>query len=108
MNMKKRLRKKLRKREFQELGFDVRFILDPKLSEQEIDSAIDSFLDEAIKSQGLGFGGGGHYDWDGFVCFMGRGSTTEANRAHIKRWLSARHEVTSYEVGPLIDAWYGA
>lgn len=105
--MKKRLRKKVRKGEFQELGFEVRFILDPNLSEQEIDSVIDSFLDEAIESQGLGFGGGGHYDWDGFVCFMGRGSATEANRAHIERWLSAHREVTSYEVGPLIDAWYG-
>lgn len=106
--MKKRLRKKLRKGEFQELGCAVQFTLDPGLTGQHLEAFIDSFLDEAIEAQGLGFGGGGQYDWSGFVAVLGRrGSVTEANRTEIGRWLEARSEVTSHTVGPLTDAWHG-
>ncbi|MBA3313531.1 MAG: YggL family protein [Planctomycetota bacterium] len=104
--MKKRLRKKLRRAEFQELGCEVQFRLDPVLGDTQINAFVDVFLQEAIEAQRLGLGGGGRHEWEGFVAVSGRGSVTEANRAAIEQWLGGRSEVLSHEVGPLRDAWY--
>ena len=105
--MKKRLRKKLRKGEFQEFGFEVRFRFRAGLSEQEQDAFIDEFLEEAVEAQSLGFGGGGREEWSGYVAKMGRGTATEENRVEMKRWLSGRSEIVEHGVGELTDAWYG-
>ena len=79
----------------------------PGLSEQETDTFIDAFLEEAVEAQNLGFGGGGQEGWNGYVAKMGRGTATEQNRAEIERWLSGRSEIAEHNVGALTDAWYG-
>lgn len=98
----RRLRKKLRVGEFQELGFEVSFQLRPGLSEEERDKFWESFILDGIERNELIFGGG----TDGFVALPHRGSATDAHRDIIRSWLSARPEVASVVIGPLVDAWH--
>jgi uncharacterized protein YggL (DUF469 family) len=44
--------------------------------------------------------------WTVFVTREGRGSVTEEHRQAIERWLAARPEVKTVQIGPLVDAWY--
>ena len=107
--MKKRLRKKLHRGEFQELGFDVRFQVTDDISEEAFDSAVDAFISQAIEANGLLCGGGGKKpEWDVFVTLGRRGSVTEEHRQAVQQWLAARPEVKETQVGPLVDAWYPA
>ncbi len=103
--MRKRLRKKLHKGEFRELGFDLRFRLSPGLSEESFEAFLDTFLAEAIEAHGLSFGGGGKEEIEGFVTLSARGSATEEHRRILMRWLESRPEVVEYSVGSLVDAW---
>ncbi len=107
--MKKRLRKKLYKGEFQELGFSLRLRIRPGLDETAQERIFDAFLLEAVEARRLAFGGGGQEGaWDGFVTRTGRGSASEEDRAALTHWLDDRPEVEDYAIGPLIDAWYAA
>lgn len=98
----RRLRKKLRVGEFRELGFNVSFQHRAGLAEAEMDRFWDAFLLEAIESQGLEFGGG----TEGFITVWGRGSATDIHRERVRAWLTARSEIESVSVGPLVDAWH--
>lgn len=98
----RRLRKKLRIGEFQELGFEVSFALRPDLSEADSIRFWDGFIAEAIEAHGLAFGGG----TEGFITAWGRGSATDIHRELVRAWLTSRSEVSSVRVGPLIDAWH--
>lgn len=101
----RRLRKKLRIGEFQELGFSLTFALDESVPDSSREAFWDQFLSEAIEGQGLQIGG----HWRrAFVCVDGQGSATEADRQRLRAWLSQRAEVLpgSVEVGSLVDAWY--
>ena len=98
----RRLRKRLRVGEFQQLGFDVSFELRGGLEEDQLTRFWDAFILEAIERNGLAFGGG----TNGFVCAWGRGSATESHREVVRSWLSSRPEVESAQAGPLIDAWH--
>ena len=105
--MKKRLRKKLRKGEFKEIGCEVRIKLAEGLSDEQAEAFVDAFLAEAIEAHGLQFGGGAfRAECDGYIGKY-RGSVTEAHRATVGRWLTNRADVVAYEFGPLKDAWYG-
>jgi hypothetical protein len=105
--MKKRLRKKLHKGEFQELGFEVRFRTTDSISDNDFDSLVDAFIDQAIEGNGLMCGGGGKKpEWSVFVTLDRRGSAMEGHRQAVQKWLTARSEVKEVEVGPLVDAWY--
>ncbi len=106
--MRKRLRKKLRRGEFQELGFEVRFRMSSDLREAAFDALIDAFLEQAIEAHGLMFGGGGKSEWEGFVTLERRGSATEEHRQLVQRWFESQPHILEYQVGPLIDAWYPA
>lgn len=102
--MKKRLRKKLRLREFQEMGFPVKVDLDMP----DTDEAYDAFwhrLVGMIEANRLLMGGG---LIDFFVCTDSRRTATEADRAVVETWLRQQPEATAINVGPLTDAWYGA
>ena len=99
----RRLRKKLRLGEFQELGFDVSFALGDGLSEAGIERFWDAFILEAIETNNLAFGGGGN---DGFITAWGRGSATDAHRQVVLKWLTSRPEVSSAQAGQLVDAWH--
>jgi len=106
--MKKRLRKKKYRGEFQVLGFRVQFRFPAHLSNLERDHLLwDGWIIAAIEGNGLTFGGGGMDVWDGFVSVSGRGSATEAHRQILARWLEANPLVLEYTVFPLVDAWYG-
>lgn len=63
----RRLRKKLRVDEFQELGFDVSWRFADSVSEEQIDPLVDRFIDEVIEPRGLGFHGGGHREWEALL-----------------------------------------
>jgi uncharacterized protein YggL (DUF469 family) len=105
--VRKRLRKKLHVREFQELGFEVRFRLTDHLSQDAFDAVVDAFISQAIEAHGLVCGGGGkNLEWTVFVTREGRGSATEAHRQAIETWLAASPEVNAVQIGPLVDAWY--
>ncbi|MEX2141578.1 MAG: 50S ribosome-binding protein YggL [Pirellulales bacterium] len=105
--MKKRLRKKLRKGEFKEVGCEVRIKLAEGLSDEQAEAFVDAFLAEVIEAQGLQFGGGAFRgECDGYIGKY-RGSVTVAHQGEVGRWLAGRAEVVSHEFGPLKDAWYG-
>lgn len=97
----RRLRKKLRVGEFQQFGFEVSFRLREVRDDQLVDFW-DAFILDAIERNGLAFGGG----TNGFVHPWGRGSANESHRELVRTWLTARPEVVSAQVGPLIDAWH--
>ncbi len=104
--MKRRLRKKRRLGEFAELGFNLRFVVSRRLDLSDRDALLDEFIDE-IERLGLQFGGGGIYDWEGFVELCGRGSASEQHRAAILSWLKAHPNIEQPEAGSLVDAWHG-
>lgn len=101
--MKKRLRKKLRLREFQEMGFRVKF----NLNLPDTDEAPVAFWRElvvAIEANNLLMGGGIN---EFFVCTNSRRSATDADREAIETWLHQQPEVSAINVSPLVDAWHG-
>jgi uncharacterized protein YggL (DUF469 family) len=107
--VRKRLRKKLHVGEFQELGFEVYFRVADNLSYDAFDAVVDTFISQAIEAHGLLCGGGGtNPEWSVFVTPQGRGSATEEHRQAIAAWLAARPEVSTVQIGPLVDAWYPA
>ena len=106
--MNPRLRKKKRVGEFQELGFEVMYRLPDGWSSEQSEKFLWEFLEEAVEPNDLAAGGGGGNPWNFFVvCSKDRSSATDEQREAVERWLSAKPEVTAFEVEPLRDAWYG-
>jgi uncharacterized protein YggL (DUF469 family) len=101
--MKKRLRKKLRLREFQQMGFHTDFNLAISLSPQEM-NAFWYKLIAFVEGQGLEIGGG---LTSFYVVRPGRGTTTEADRESLMVWLHQQLEISNVKVWPLDDAWHG-
>jgi uncharacterized protein len=104
--MKRRLRKKLRLKEFQELGFHLSYRFAHGTTAEARDRHLAEFID-FIEGQQLTCGGGGDEAVSYFVAHVPRGSVSEAQQTAVKAWLVAREEVTAVQVGPLIDAWHG-
>lgn len=106
--MNKRLRKKKRVGEFQELGFELRGDLRPGISDGDIEAFVDRLI-AVVEPRRLAFGGGGGRDgkFEGFVTRLGRGSATEEDRAALAVFLEGDAAVARHEVGTLRDAWYG-
>ena len=104
--MNKRLRKKLRRGEFQEFGFQVCFELVPEISAADRDRVWNRFLGEAIEANGLQLGGGGDLALEGFVtCVPGRGSVRDGHRVAVREWLAGHPLVCRVDVGEYADAW---
>ena len=98
----RRIRKKLRTDEFQELGFNIEMTLGDHLDAEQTEAFIDRFLAELIEPNGLAYGG-----WtDGYVAFNGRGSLSEPHRILVGEWLSAAPEIGRYTVHALTDCWH--
>lgn len=99
----RRLRKKLRVGEFQELGFETQVKLTGSYTPEEQESLVEALLLGVIEPRSLSFTG-----WlkGGFVAHRGRVSATEDDRESVRQWLLSRPEVESVVIGPLIDAWY--
>ena len=105
--MKKRLRKKLHLAEFKELGFNLNIKFTEDNTNDALDAFVEAFLDDVIDPCDLDFGGGGdRFDFAGFIVLAARGCATEEHRAATIAWLEKRDDVTSFEVGDLVDAWY--
>jgi hypothetical protein len=105
--VKKRLRKKLRLGEFQELGFEVFFRVANNTPDDTFDRVIDAFITHAIEENGLMCGGGGkNPEWNVFVTLDRRGSAIDEHRQAVRKWLETCPEVKEIRLGPLVDAWY--
>lgn len=105
--MRRRIRKKKRVGEFQELGFEVTAELRDGLSEADFGAFLDRWI-SAIEARRLTFGGGGGEGrFGGFVVRAGRGSATDDDRASLSALLQSDAVVVGHEVGELRDAWYG-
>ncbi len=103
--MKKRLRKKLHRGEFQEFGFPVAWQFSPALDSEGCELFFDALIGK-VEAAGLSFGGGGGPEGgSGFLCLAKRGSASEKDRVQLAEWFRKLEiEVT---VGPLEDAWHG-
>jgi uncharacterized protein len=98
--VRKRLRKKLRKGEFREFGFEIAFRV-----KKRRDELLDRFILEAIESNGLLFGGS---EMGGFATSAAdRASATDDQREKVRAWLEAQPEITDISIGELRDAWHG-
>lgn len=104
-NRNRRLRKKLRVDEYQELGFDIGFQLDENSSDEQVDVFMNQFFAEAIEPQGLGFGGEGDTLWHGLVCTQKLGKCTEEHRNNVEQWLTTNGAKT-VSVSTLYDVWW--
>lgn len=99
----RRLRKKLRLAEFQQLGFEYSVIWHklPDATSQE--TFIDQFLESVIERRGLLLGGG---CTDGAIVGRGQQNPTELDQAAVRAWMSAWPGVAKVHIGPLVDEWY--
>lgn len=104
-NRTRRLRKKLRVDEFQELGFDVAWQLSTDSTNEQVDSFLDKFFAEAIEPNGLGFGGEGDTLWHGLICTQKLGKCTDEHRNQVEAWLKD-NGATAVSVSALYDVWW--
>lgn len=104
-NRSRRLRKKLRVDEFQELGFDVSWTFNDSVSESDIDAVVDQFIDQVIEPRNLGFHGGGHKEWEGIIATQTIGKCTEEDRTAVTDFWS-KQDVINVEVTDLYDIWW--
>lgn len=108
--MRRRLRKKRRVGEFQEIGFNVTYTPRTGLNNSDGDKLLDAFIEHAIEANNLAAGGGGFptMPMTFFVTSANRrGSATEADQKAVATWLESCTDIASFEVGALRDAWYG-
>lgn len=103
----RRLRKKLRLGEFQELGFSLSFRYDH--AQIDLDTLLDRLID-FVEAHGWEFGGGGSVDGDecaGYLSHHG-GTLSDDDRAETRAWLESQPWCREVVVEPLSDAWHQA
>lgn len=103
----RRLRKKLRVGEFQELGFSISFRFDSQ--RHTLDQAIEHWI-EFVESQGWSFGGGGGEGVDilsGYLASFKRGCLGEDDRELARQWLDSQPGFTCIQCSNLSDSWHG-
>lgn len=103
INRTRRLRKKLKIAEFQELGFEYKAELAKAMDDEAQSKMIEDLVIGVIEPRGLALGGWVH---SGFVSKNGLGSVTEEDKAAVNQWLLSRAELKNIEVSALMDAWY--
>lgn len=104
-NRNRRLRKKLRVDEFQELGFDVAWRLADDTTDEQVDDFLSRFFSEVIEPNGLGYGGEGDTLWHGLICTQKLGKCTDEHRAAVEKWLKD-NGVVAVSVSELYDVWW--
>lgn len=101
----RRLRKKMRLDEFQEIGFMVSWEFPEGTEVEKVDATIDSLINEVFEAQDLSFEGGGYLQWDGLVCLQKIGKCTEEHRAIVTKWLESKG-MTNVKTSELMDINY--
>lgn len=108
--MKKRLRKKLHLREFAVHGVSLKVSFVSNLTEDAFGVFVDQFIEEAIESNGLLFGGGGSCaaGWNGGID-PGSGERTISLPLldAVREWLAARADVLDFQISEPWDIWHG-
>ena len=104
-NRSRRLRKKLRVDEFQELGFDIAWKFKEDITNDEVEAFINLFFAEVIEPNGLGFGGDGDSLWHGIICTQEIGKCTDEQRALVEKWFKD-NGVSTVSVSELYDVWW--
>ncbi|MBH8569925.1 DUF469 family protein [Microvirga sp. STS02] len=94
--MKKRLRKKLRLREFQEMGFTIDFDTDDEASYRILDDDLSKLLAKLNLKIVFGYG-------TLFIRASSYKSVTKSNRKTITEWIQQRSEAINLRFGPLAD-----
>jgi uncharacterized protein YggL (DUF469 family) len=104
--MKKRLRKKYRIGEFQELCFEISCEFNAPCDSAEYVHFCDHFIQEAIEANGLVCSGLLAPSVNLSAYINGRGKTTEAQREAVLAWLEKTEGAANIKVSELHDAWY--
>lgn len=102
-NRSRRLRKKLRIGEFQELGFTWEASFKLPLSPDQAEGLVDALIVEAIEPGDLAFGGWAN---GGVVTPIRRRSVSESQRLAVLSWLRARKEIADVRASALFDVWH--
>lgn len=101
--MRKRIRKKLKLKEFTELGFRVLLKFDNTRPTSK--SLIADFLTFTIDKQHLSCGGcTDDNQLEMFITTVSGASANEKHRQLIEKWVKKRSEITSVSIGPLEKA----
>ncbi len=101
----RRLRKKMRIDEFQELGFSVKWTFPENTPIEEVDSFVDDFILNVIEPNGLAFDASGYLSWEGLICLQKIGKCTEEDQAAVRKWLEAR-KLEEIRLSDLFDVWW--
>ena len=108
--MKKRLRKKLHLKEFQEFAFSTGFKCIDGIDDDAFDDILDRFID-MIEANHLECGGGG--DQNEFIVAVSRDHEkrwepiTDTEFSALEKWYIDDPMVSEYYITGLTDAWYG-
>jgi uncharacterized protein YggL (DUF469 family) len=101
--MKKRLRKKLHRGEFKEIGFEFRICFAPGNNKEKMTDLIDEAY-WLIEQHGFYAGG----DNEGFMAVQSYRVNVDEMKSKLLCALRCMPEVTDVEFGENTDAWYGA
>lgn len=105
--MKKRLRRKLRLAEFQELGFEITVRFNPGVDDEGVESFLDRLVETVEARELIVLGATVDGGFTGTVVRNHRGSTDEGDREHVRAMLEKDPGLAEQKVGPLVDAWHG-
>jgi len=105
-NRNRRLRKKLRLDEFQELGFYMSWSFAEGTTEDTIDAVLDGLIADVIDPNHLAFAADGNLQWEAMVCTEKLGKCTEEQRLQVQAWLETK-DLIDLQVTQLVDIWYG-
>lgn len=101
----RRLRKKMHIDEFQEIGFSVGWRFADDVSETQIDTTVDDFINEVIEPLGLAYDGSGYRKWEGLICTQQVGKCTPEHQQKVRQWLEAR-QLQDIRMSDLFDVWW--
>ena len=104
--MKKRLRKKKHRGEFVEWGVPIAIA---RNRQDDFDSFLDNFIEQAIEGNTCYFGGGGQADHLEGIIELGKTSDGPEERLKkVVEWLETRQDVEKYVIGKIVDLWHGS
>ncbi|MBN1253050.1 MAG: DUF469 family protein [Bacteroidales bacterium] len=101
------MRKKLRKGEFVEFGFEIIVNFSESAKQTSFDEWLDKFIDE-IENNNLAFGGGGDFNnFSGYIVTnkKNKKSATDDDRVIIQNWLNKQDNINDFIVKELTNSW---